>query len=130
MANPGKVGDYSMFVKDWKEPSGGIHGYLKRFLASGDATFQHIAIWTLLQLLESEDVRLKSLIDNSTEIVNMIHNIAEKNIDSDDESEDGEGEVVQLARRSVSLLSRTDSSQPDKDSDRKDNVIRDKSGRE
>jgi len=119
-----------MFVKDWTEPSGGIHGYLKRFLASGDATFQHIAIWTLLQLLESEDLRLKTLIDNSTEIVTMIHNIAEKNIDSDDESEDGEGEVVQLARRSVSLLSRTDSSQPDKDSDKKDMVIRDKSGRE
>lgn len=130
MTNPCTVGDYSMFVKDWTEPSGGIHGYLKRFLASGDATFQHIAIWTLLQLLESEDLRLKSLIDNSTEIVTMIHNIAEKNIDSDDESEDGEGEVVQLARRSVSLLSRTDSSQPDKDADRKDVVIRDKSGRE
>ena len=80
-----------MFVKDWKEPEGGIHGYLKRFLASGDATFQHIAIWTLLQLLESEDTRLKELITKSTEIVNMIHNIAEKNIDSDDESEDGEG---------------------------------------
>lgn len=40
-----KVGDYSIFVRDWSEPNGGIHGYLKRFLASGDPTFQHIAIW-------------------------------------------------------------------------------------
>ncbi|KAG0641505.1 armadillo-type protein [Tuber brumale] len=100
-----KVGDYSMFVQDWLEPEGGIHGYLKRFLASGDPTFQHIAIWTLLQLLEANDTRLKNLIGQSTEIVTMIRNIADKNIDSDDEGDDGEGEVVALARRSADLLS-------------------------
>ncbi|PUU75519.1 armadillo-type protein [Tuber borchii] len=100
-----KVGDYSMFVQDWFEPEGGIHGYLKRFLASGDPTFQHIAIWTLLQLLEADDTRLKNLIGQSTEIVTMIRNIADKNIDSDDEGDDGEGEVVALARRSADLLS-------------------------
>ncbi|RPA95241.1 ARM repeat-containing protein [Choiromyces venosus 120613-1] len=100
-----KVGDYSMFVQDWLEPEGGIHGYLKRFLASGDPTFQHIAIWTLLQLLEADDPRLKNLIGQSTEIVTMMRNIADKNIDSDDEGDDGEGEVVALARRSADLLS-------------------------
>ena len=52
------VGDYSIFIQNWNEPAGGIHGYLRRFLASGDPTFQHIAIWTLLQLLESEDSQL------------------------------------------------------------------------
>lgn len=98
------VGDYSMFVQDWLEPEGGIHGYLKRFLASGDPTFQHIAIWTLLQLLEADDPRLKDLISQSTEIVTMIKNIGEKSVDSDDEGEDGEGEVVALARRSAALL--------------------------
>jgi len=99
-----KVGDYSMFVKDWKEPAGGIHGYLQRFLESNDPTFQHIAIWTLLQLLESDDEQLKALIGESTEIVNMIRDIADRNVDSDDEGEDGEGEVVLLARRSQDLL--------------------------
>lgn len=93
-----------MFVQDWLEPEGGIHGYLKRFLASGDPTFQHIAIWTLLQLLEADDTRLRNLIGQSTEIVTMIRNIADKNIDSDDEGDDGEGEVVALARRSAALL--------------------------
>ncbi|TAQ90597.1 hypothetical protein B7494_g1056 [Chlorociboria aeruginascens] len=100
-----KVGDYSIFIQDWTEPNGGIHGYLKRFLASGDATFQHIAIWTLLQLLESEDKKLISLIGKSEEIVQMIKTIADKQVESDDEGEeDGEGEVVQLAQRSLQLL--------------------------
>jgi vacuolar protein 8 len=99
------VGDYSIFIQDWTEPNGGIHGYLKRFLASGDATFQHIAIWTLLQLLESEDKKLISLIGKSEEIVQMIKTIADTQIESDDEGEeDGEGEVVQLAQRSLQLL--------------------------
>jgi vacuolar protein 8 len=103
--NKSLVGDYSIFIQDWLEPNGGVHGYLKRFLASGDATFQHIAIWTLLQLLESEDKKLISLIGKSEEIVQMIKTISDKQIESDDESEeDGEGEVIQLAQRSLQLL--------------------------
>lgn len=30
-----------------------MHQYLYRFLTSSDATFQHIAVWTIVQLLES-----------------------------------------------------------------------------
>lgn len=30
-----------------------MHKYLYRFLTSADATFQHIALWTIVQLLES-----------------------------------------------------------------------------
>lgn len=103
-----KVGDYSMFVQDWREPAGGIHGYLKRFLESNDPTFQHIAIWTLLQLLESEDAKLKALIGQSTEIVSMIREIASKAVDSDDEGDEGEAEVIFLARRSANLLEGAD----------------------
>ena len=99
-----KVGDYSMFLQCWLEPEGGIHGYLKRFLASGDATFQHIAIWTLLQLLEAKEPQLNKLISQSSEIVTMIKNIAEKNIGPDDEGKDGEGEVVVLAGHFAELL--------------------------
>jgi hypothetical protein len=45
--------DYSAFVSVWNEPEGGLEGYIVRFLKSEDTTFQHIAIWTVLQLLES-----------------------------------------------------------------------------
>lgn len=104
-ANRLLVGDYKIFVENWTEPGGGIHGYLNRFLASGDATFQHIAIWTLLQLLESEDRKLIGLISKAEDVIQMIKTISDKNIDSDDEDgEDGEGEVVALARRSLELL--------------------------
>ncbi|KAM7195972.1 Armadillo-type fold [Rhypophila sp. PSN 637] len=100
-----KVGDYSIFIRNWTDPSDGIHGYLSRFLASGDATFQHIAIWTLLQLLESEDKKLISLIGKSDDIVEMIKQIANRPIESDNELEDDdEGEVVNLAQRCLELL--------------------------
>ena len=100
-----KVGDYSIFVRDWADPNGGIHGYLNRFLASGDPTFQHIAIWTLLQLLESEDQRLIGYIAKSDDVVQMVKTISDKSIESDEEdAEDGEGEVIALARRCLEFL--------------------------
>ncbi|KAI9814277.1 MAG: Vacuolar protein 8 [Phylliscum demangeonii] len=109
-----KVEDYSIFIQDWTEPDGGIHGYLRRFLASGDPTFQHIAIWTLLQLLESDDKRLIQLIAKSNEIVHMIRTISEKTTESDDEPEseegEGEGEVTALARRCLELLGKREGS--------------------
>jgi vacuolar protein 8 len=45
--------DYSAFNEVWDNPEGGMHQYLHRFLTSPDATFQHIAVWTIVQLLES-----------------------------------------------------------------------------
>jgi len=45
--------DYSAFNDVWQKPSGGLHGYLVNFLRSNDATFQHIAVWTIAQLLDS-----------------------------------------------------------------------------
>ena len=101
------MGDYSIFTKNWVEPNGGIHGYLHRFLNSGDPTFQHIAIWTLLQLLESEDKNLTSQISEADDVLEMIKTISDKNVDLDDEGEDGEGEVVALARRSIELMEKS-----------------------
>jgi vacuolar protein 8 len=99
------VGDYSIFVQNWTEPSDGIHGYLSRFLASGDATFQHIAIWTLLQLLESEDKKLIGLIGKSDGVVEMIKQIANRQMESEGQGgDDDEGEVVNLAQRCMELL--------------------------
>ena len=92
-------------MQNWLTPNGGIHGYLNRFLISGDPTFQHIAIWTLLQLLESEDEELIDLISKSDSVIDMIKKISDQNIDTEsEETDDGEGEVVALARRSLQLL--------------------------
>merc|ERR1719487_2999301 len=113
-----KVGDYTLFQTSWTHPAGGIHGYLARFLNSGDPTFQHIAIWTLLQLLESNDGNLIQTIFSSRDVMEVVREIsrreAEVNSDNEgnnaaaggnaggadvEESEDGEAEVVALARR-------------------------------
>lgn len=105
-----KVGDYSIFIQNWKEPNGGIHGYLGRFLSSDDATFHHIAIWTLLQLLESEDKKLMSLIAKSEKVVEEIRQIANRPIESDNEFEDeDEGEIINLAQRCLELLGQNSS---------------------
>lgn len=98
------VGDYSIFVQNWNEPNGGIHGYLCRFLQSGDATFQHIAVWTLLQLFESEDKALIGLIGKAEDIIEHIRNIANRQVEGEPEFEEDEGEVVNLAQRCLELL--------------------------
>lgn len=102
------VGDYSLFLSSWNQPSGGIHGYLARFLDSGDPTFQHIAIWTLLQLLESGDPKLVDTINKSSDVMDVVRQISEKNVESEGDSEgaeaeDGEAEVIALARRCLEL---------------------------
>lgn len=48
------AGDYSNFVRTWEKPGDGLRGFLLRFLASRDEIDQHIAVWTLTQLLESD----------------------------------------------------------------------------
>ena len=104
------MGDYDLFLASWTKPSGGIHGYLTRFLNSGDATFQHIAIWTLLQLLESNDARLIDTINKSEDVMKMVREISEKSVEGgsdvegdEGEAEDGEAEVVALARRCLEV---------------------------
>ena len=111
------VGDYTLFQTSWSHPAGGIHGYLARFLNSGDPTFQHIAIWTLLQLLESNDRNLIQTIFASKDVMEVVREISRREVESDsegnaggnaggadvEESEDGEAEVVALARRCLEL---------------------------
>jgi hypothetical protein len=48
------VHDYKPFIRVWTEPDGGLRGYLEAFLKSEDKTFQHIAIWTIVQFLEGK----------------------------------------------------------------------------
>lgn len=102
-----QVGDYTLFLSSWNQPSGGIHGYLSRFLSSGDATFQHIAIWTLLQLLESNDPKLIETINATSDVISAVRKISERFADVPqeevDDSEDGEGEIVALAKRCLEI---------------------------
>jgi len=100
------VGDYTLFVEHWTHPNGGIHGYLTRFVASGDPTFQHIAIWTLLQLLESGDKKLVDCIARADDIIDAIKSIADRDVPTEEDvgDEEGEGEVVALARRCLEHL--------------------------
>lgn len=106
-----KVGDYSIFVQNWNEPNGGVHGYLCRFLQSGDATFQHIAVWTLLQLFESEDKTLIGQIGKADDIIENIRGIANRQVEADPEAEEeDEGEVINLAQRCLELLGQSSQS--------------------
>ncbi|CAJ0625761.1 12172_t:CDS:10, partial [Entrophospora sp. SA101] len=87
-----KIRDYTPFVNVWEQPLGGLHGYLHRFLESSDKTFQHIAVWTIVQFLEGRErlARFRSASDGGEE-------------HSSDEEESDEGEIVQLARKTLSM---------------------------
>jgi len=100
-----KVDDYGPFLEVWESPAGGMYGYLRRFLDSDDITFQHIAVWTLLQLLEAKDPKLDSIIRKSSEILSCIKNIASRDLPSMDDSDNGETEVINLSRKALELLS-------------------------
>jgi len=106
--------DYSAFNDVWEKPDGGMHRYLYRFLSSSDATFQHIAVWTIVQLLESGDPQLMTNIRNSSLLLPNIRNLASSQASSpsssvgshhsqrsyqDTDNGDGQGEIQLLARR-------------------------------
>ncbi|RKP09923.1 armadillo-type protein [Thamnocephalis sphaerospora] len=116
-----KVDDYSAFLSVWDEPSGGLHGYLTRFLESADSTFQHIAVWTVVQFIEGGDDRLINSIAESPSILPAIARLASSsdNItptaslssatstlgpkDRDEESGD-ENEIASLARKVLAAV--------------------------
>jgi vacuolar protein 8 len=84
---------------------------LVRFLQSGDATFQHIAVWTLLQLFESEDKTLIGQIGKADDIIENIRGIANRQVEADPEAEEeDEGEVINLAQRCLELLGQSSQS--------------------
>lgn len=71
-----KSEDYAPFNAVWDHPAGGLEAYLVRFLESGDLTFQHIAIWTVLQLLEGKDPELDGHFRKSTMILPLVRQLA------------------------------------------------------
>lgn len=115
--------DYSAFNDVWEKPDGGMHRYLYRFLTSPDATFQHIAVWTIVQLLESEDPQLINNIRGSNLLIPNIRQLAETRTSTptssiggtphshhshshsyaDTETGEGQGEIQLLARRILEI---------------------------
>ena len=53
-----------------------MHNYLYRFSTSPDVAFRHIAVWTIVQLLESGDRQLMSNICNSPLLAPHIRKLA------------------------------------------------------
>ncbi|QRV76454.1 vacuolar protein 8 [Ceratobasidium sp. AG-Ba] len=117
--------DYSAFNDVWDKPEGGLHTYLFRFLSSPDATFQHIAVWTIVQLLESRDPQLTHNIRSSPLLIPHIRHLSasaasspssspgshsQSRTSSDDAGEGGQGEIAALARR---ILEFTDGDGPE-----------------
>jgi vacuolar protein 8 len=111
--------DYSAFNDVWDKPDGGMHKYLHRFLTSPDATFQHIAVWTIVQLLESGDPQLISNIRASTILVPNIRNLTASRSSSpassirshhsqpsyqEMDANDGQGEIQLLSRRILDFV--------------------------
>jgi len=104
-----KVSDYTSFVDAWTEPEGGMEGFLIAFLQSGDPTFEHIATWSISQLLESEDARIIDLVKRSQKILRNVRKLAE--IEAPPPDEEGNDAlyatqvaVPALASRVLSLL--------------------------
>lgn len=107
-----KSEDYAPFNAVWSQPEGGLHQYLIRFLESQDSTFQHIAVWTIVQLLESNDAQLENNVRSSQQLLPLIHRLAlaqpegqsEPPMDGSDDGQGAEGEISSLAQRIVSML--------------------------
>ncbi|KAF9582717.1 Vacuolar protein 8 [Lunasporangiospora selenospora] len=106
-----KIQDYQPFISVWDTKDGGLHGYLSRFLESDDTTFQHIAIWTIVQFLEGGNQDLISLITHSPNVMPAVQSLAQhlSNNKSHPQDEGGVaddgGEIEGLARRVISMLS-------------------------
>ncbi|PRT55474.1 Vacuolar protein 8 [Wickerhamiella sorbophila] len=103
-----KVSDYDPFVEAWDEPNGGIYHFLVNFLSSKEPTFEHIAVWMILQLLESEDPRLLKAIAAAPELTHRVEALATQDVDvagdGADKSYTSQMAVPALARRVVELL--------------------------
>ncbi|CCH57932.1 hypothetical protein TBLA_0A01330 [Henningerozyma blattae CBS 6284] len=71
-----RINNYEKILDAWESPSTGIRGFLVNFLNSNYATFEHIALWTILQLLESHNARVLELVKNDTELIDGVKKMA------------------------------------------------------
>ncbi|KAI9298650.1 vacuolar protein 8 [Neoconidiobolus thromboides FSU 785] len=104
-----KVQDYTPFLKVWDKPEYGLNGYLINFLQSPEPTFQHIAIWTVVQFVEGKNNDLLKLIFKSDIIMEAVRRLAIIPVDADEEPNE-DSEVVTLAKRIVSAYEEEEAS--------------------
>lgn len=71
-----RINNYNKIIEAWNNPNDGIRGFLIRFLQSDYATFEHIALWTILQLLESHNVKVLDLVKNDVELITGVRKMA------------------------------------------------------
>lgn len=71
-----RINNYKKIIDCWNSPNGGIHDFLFRFLKSNFATFEHIALWTILQLLESHNIKVVDLVKNDDELIAGVKRMA------------------------------------------------------
>ena len=99
-------------LNNWSQPNEGIHGFLLRFLQSGSATFEHIALWTILQLLESNNTEINSLIKDNEAILTGIKKLSasqqqpnqQNNSDQVDQFDDPKVELYNLTQQILQIL--------------------------
>ncbi|SCW02658.1 LAFE_0F11474g1_1 [Lachancea fermentati] len=77
-----RISNYSKIIESWNSPGDGVRGFLLRFLQSEYPTFEHIALWTILQLLESHDETILKLIKENKEIVRCIKKLSDINYET------------------------------------------------
>ncbi|EGW35692.1 uncharacterized protein SPAPADRAFT_58897, partial [Spathaspora passalidarum NRRL Y-27907] len=101
----------SYILNNWRSPDEGIYGFLIRFLSSGSATFEHIALWTILQLLESNNTEINALIKENETILNGIKNLSaaqqqvqSSQINGEDQFDDPKVELFNLTQQILQIL--------------------------
>lgn len=101
-------------LNNWSQPESGIYGFLVRFLKSESATFEHIALWTILQLLESPNDEIKQLIEKNESILSGIKTLSEsqqhsnynygKDVNSSDQFDDPKNELFNLTQQILQIF--------------------------
>lgn len=104
-----RLRDYKQIIANWNTPKDGVCGFLIRFLNSENPTFEHIALWTILQLLESENNEVENLVKENSDIVNAIKKLAIDNLaaaqngtdatNAEDQYEDPKVELYNLTQQ-------------------------------
>lgn len=95
-------------LNNWSQPNDGIYGFLIRFLRSESATFEHIALWTILQLLESNNSEINSLIKENESILSGIKNLGvsqqSQRLSNDEQFDDPRVELYNLTQQILQIL--------------------------
>ncbi|ODQ57577.1 hypothetical protein WICANDRAFT_80909 [Wickerhamomyces anomalus NRRL Y-366-8] len=104
-----RINDYRQIISSWETPNEGILGFLIRFLSSENPTFEHIALWTILQLLESGNNDVTNLIKENENLISAIKKLADANfsasqnnanfMNSQDQFEDPKIELYNLTQQ-------------------------------